>query len=342
MTDQEDRIEARLTEALAEVGRLAADNARLRELLGLDDRRGDGHATAWTPTLFSTATAAAPLDASCPTEAKLALLWSLFGARSDVFARPLGEPFDREVGVVPSSGRRLVEAADEQGLPAVDRRRPRPPSPRRGHDRDLPTATRRPVHAAGLRLRRWVLGARCARLPRRLPYPRGTGSVGALPVGKRGPRVDLLRRRSPRRDRPVTRHVAASRGHDDPSRARSGQLRPVLPVPGLHAERCVRQPHRLAPARQEPRTRRDGVPGPDHDGTLAGPVGVSVLGRPSHPGRRCVIGELAPTDRCWARHHPGRPCASGRTSDAFDRFELASAPRSPSNDPGSSPVRRRV
>ena len=36
--------------------------------------------------MFSNATAAAPLDASCPTEAKLALLWSLFGARSDVFA----------------------------------------------------------------------------------------------------------------------------------------------------------------------------------------------------------------------------------------------------------------
>ena len=38
---------------VSEVNRLREENARLRSLLGLDERAGDGHAIAWSPTLLS-------------------------------------------------------------------------------------------------------------------------------------------------------------------------------------------------------------------------------------------------------------------------------------------------
>jgi len=71
---------------IAQIEELRAENRRLRDLLGLDERAGDGHRNAWAPTLFSQAVAAAPIDEDAPFEAKVALMQSLFGARSDVFA----------------------------------------------------------------------------------------------------------------------------------------------------------------------------------------------------------------------------------------------------------------
>ncbi|MFP4074162.1 MAG: hypothetical protein ACLFVZ_09005 [Actinomycetota bacterium] len=65
---------------------LQEENARLRGLLGLDDRSSDGHRFAWNPTLFSQASELADVDAASSDEMKVALLRSLFGARSDVFA----------------------------------------------------------------------------------------------------------------------------------------------------------------------------------------------------------------------------------------------------------------
>lgn len=52
----------------------------------MDQRTGDGHRNAWTPTLFSQTVAAAPIDDNDPLGAKVALMQALFGARSDVFA----------------------------------------------------------------------------------------------------------------------------------------------------------------------------------------------------------------------------------------------------------------
>ena len=72
---------------LREVEALRAENARLRGLLGLDDRSDDGHVQAWAPTLLAEPTEQSTVDASSPAADKLALLWSLFGARSDVYAR---------------------------------------------------------------------------------------------------------------------------------------------------------------------------------------------------------------------------------------------------------------
>nr|MDQ3642549.1 DEAD/DEAH box helicase [Actinomycetota bacterium] len=79
-------LAARLEEALAEATLLREENARLRGLLGLDTRQDDGHRHGWAPTLFSPRTESAPIDGTASTDEKVALLRTLFGARSDVFA----------------------------------------------------------------------------------------------------------------------------------------------------------------------------------------------------------------------------------------------------------------
>ncbi len=72
---------------LAEMDELRRENARLRGLLGLDSRGEDAHAVSWSPTLLTDSIGAAdPVDSSSPWSAKVELLWSLFGARSDVYA----------------------------------------------------------------------------------------------------------------------------------------------------------------------------------------------------------------------------------------------------------------
>jgi hypothetical protein len=40
------------SDLLAEIEALRAENARLRGLLGLDDRAANDHVAAWSPTLF--------------------------------------------------------------------------------------------------------------------------------------------------------------------------------------------------------------------------------------------------------------------------------------------------
>jgi len=65
---------------------LEEENARLRGLLGLDDRSSDGHRFAWNPTLLSQGSELVELDAASSDEMKVVLLRRLFGARSDVFA----------------------------------------------------------------------------------------------------------------------------------------------------------------------------------------------------------------------------------------------------------------
>lgn len=69
-----------------ELRQLREENARLRALLGMDERAPGGHMSAWSPSLLSTATVGSPVDERSSEEARLALFRSLFGARSDVFA----------------------------------------------------------------------------------------------------------------------------------------------------------------------------------------------------------------------------------------------------------------
>jgi hypothetical protein len=81
-----DEDQAVFGELASEVAELREENARLRGLLGLDARSGDGHETAWAPTLLVEPPEHVPVDNESPDAEKLALLWSLFGARSDVHA----------------------------------------------------------------------------------------------------------------------------------------------------------------------------------------------------------------------------------------------------------------
>ncbi len=65
---------------------LREENARLRGLLGLDARAGDGHRQAWSPTLLTEPAGRPVVGASAGEAEKVALLRALFGARSDVYA----------------------------------------------------------------------------------------------------------------------------------------------------------------------------------------------------------------------------------------------------------------
>ena len=78
--------EAALAEARAEVETLRSENVRLRDLLGLNTCEADGHRQAWAPTLFTQSAASATIDSASPQDDKLALLRSLFGARTDIHA----------------------------------------------------------------------------------------------------------------------------------------------------------------------------------------------------------------------------------------------------------------
>jgi superfamily II DNA or RNA helicase len=71
---------------LREVEDLRTENARLRGLLGLDTRPGDGHEQVWVPTLLEEERHRPVVDRTSPAAEKLALFRSLFGARSDVYA----------------------------------------------------------------------------------------------------------------------------------------------------------------------------------------------------------------------------------------------------------------
>ncbi len=72
-----------------ELAELRAENARLRGLLGLDER-AEAPTTPWKPTLFSSEDPATPVpvgvDRGSPPEAKVALFRSLFAGREDVYA----------------------------------------------------------------------------------------------------------------------------------------------------------------------------------------------------------------------------------------------------------------
>ncbi len=75
------------SELFAEVEELRAEVARLRDLLGLADRTGDEHQRSWAPTLFGATNPLAEVAQASAPAAKLKLIRSLFGARSDVYAQ---------------------------------------------------------------------------------------------------------------------------------------------------------------------------------------------------------------------------------------------------------------
>lgn len=87
----------------AELARLRSENARLRSLLGLDDRVPDGHASSWSPLLIAAPTAASVVDAGSSNETKLALYQSLFGARTDAHAVRWENPSTGKAGWSPAT-----------------------------------------------------------------------------------------------------------------------------------------------------------------------------------------------------------------------------------------------
>ena len=70
----------------AKLQEVRAENARLRELLGLDSRHAESHTQSWEPSLFPDTPELAHVDGGSSAEEKLALYQQLFVGRADVFA----------------------------------------------------------------------------------------------------------------------------------------------------------------------------------------------------------------------------------------------------------------
>jgi superfamily II DNA or RNA helicase len=83
-SDDEDQARE-LTRARDELGRLRAENARLRGLLGLDNQRAAA-ASGWEPRLFDEAASLPTVDAHSPPDLKVELFRAVFVGRGDVFA----------------------------------------------------------------------------------------------------------------------------------------------------------------------------------------------------------------------------------------------------------------
>jgi hypothetical protein len=86
-----------------EVAALRDENARLRELLGLDARPSDGHERAWAPTLLIEQSRGPAIDATASDVEKVALVRSLFGSRSDVNAVRWDNPSTGKSGWSPAA-----------------------------------------------------------------------------------------------------------------------------------------------------------------------------------------------------------------------------------------------
>ena len=80
------------SQLLAEVDRLRAEVERLHDLMGFNTRTGDGHRRAWAPTLFGGTATAPEVTRESSSGDKIDLIRSLFGARSDVYARRWENP----------------------------------------------------------------------------------------------------------------------------------------------------------------------------------------------------------------------------------------------------------
>ena len=106
---------------LREVGELRAENARLRGLLGFDDRPREGHAEAWTPTLLTEPPTQPVVDNSSPWEDKLGLFRSLFGGRTDVYAHRWESASSGRSGWAPATnGRWSKGRPPKDHLPLAD------------------------------------------------------------------------------------------------------------------------------------------------------------------------------------------------------------------------------
>jgi len=110
----------------SELRALRAENARLRGLLGLDDRSRREPTTPWRPTLFTNAESptrpADTVDRHSPAEQKIALFRSLFAGRDDVYALRWDNERTGKSGWVPAvrGGWAKARRPDREYLPYTD------------------------------------------------------------------------------------------------------------------------------------------------------------------------------------------------------------------------------
>ena len=90
------------SQLLAEVDRLRAEVERLHDLMGFNARTGDGHRRAWAPSLFGATAATSGVTEASSLRDKVDLVRSLFGARSDVYARRWENPSTGKSGWSPA------------------------------------------------------------------------------------------------------------------------------------------------------------------------------------------------------------------------------------------------
>ncbi len=106
---------------LAEVKALRAENDRLRELLGLQNRAENGHSQAGAPILRTAPDDPRRVGSSSTPADKLALWRSLFGARSDVYATRWQSASSGKSGWSPASKDRWVKGRPPRNyLPLTD------------------------------------------------------------------------------------------------------------------------------------------------------------------------------------------------------------------------------
>lgn len=292
-----DETAASVEDLRSEVEALRVENDRLRGLLGLDERSADAHAQAWAPTLLSEGTARPAVDGSSAQADKVALLRSLFGARTDVYATRWQNSSSGKTGWSPATrGRWSKGRPPKDFLPLTD---------------EVFAAHLRGEEAVGIYP--LLRGDTCTLLA--CDFDKGTWALDALAYldacpGNAVPAA-LERSRSGNGahvwiffEGPVPASAARAMGAallrqamtaraelDLGSYDRFFPSQDFLPKAGfgnliaLSAPRGLRRPG------------HHGVPRPHDDDTVGGPVGVSLLGRVHDTGRGGGARRDAPTDR---------------------------------------------
>jgi superfamily II DNA or RNA helicase len=123
---EEVTVKARLSTLESEVSRLRAENARLRDLLGLDKRADRRELEPWRPTLFAVPDAKAhrvpSVDQNSSEAEKIALFSCLFSGRTDVHAVRWENARDGRSGWSPAveGGSRNAKRPDRRYVPLTD------------------------------------------------------------------------------------------------------------------------------------------------------------------------------------------------------------------------------
>ena len=316
----DDDAAARLADSLVEVEELRAEVARLRGLLGLESRHGDGHRQAWAPTLFAEPGRISAVDSTASMGEKVAVMRSLFGARSDVYATRWENASTRKSGWSPAvrGGWAQRRATKKDYLPLSD-------EVLSGHLRGEVTVGIYPLLrgdrctllACDFDGGSWVLDAlayldACHRVGVPAALERSRSGDGAhVWVFFDGP-VPAATARS--LGSSLLREAMAARAELDlssydrlfPSQdfMPNGSFGNLIALP-LHGERLNHRGH--------------GVLGSDDVAAVAGPVGVLVIDRTTRTRSRGGPGGLVATDRRWTQAGPCRPDQGGWTATAGGR-----------------------